>query len=122
MSGLLTPDEARLHPQRRKLMQAVGMPTGIKPEVTSVALKPGDRVLLCSDGLWEALADQDIGRVIGSNASMLALTSILVDKANECGGQDNITAVLYQHGDSTNRCRPHINHGKAEVGTPGYES
>jgi protein phosphatase len=70
----------------------------VNPDVTSVALTPGDRVLLCSDGLWEALADHDIGTIVGSNGSMLELASMLVDRANVASGQDNITAVLYEHG------------------------
>ena len=98
MAGLLTPDQARVHPERGKITQAIGMQAGVKPDVTSVALIPGDRVLLCSDGLWEAMADHDIGTIVGSNGSMLELASTLVDKANAASGQDNITAVLYEHG------------------------
>jgi len=101
MAGLLTPDQARLHPQRGKITQAIGMQGGVKPDVTSVALTPGDRVLLCSDGLWEALADHDIGTIVSSNGSMLELASILVDTANAASGQDNITAVLYEHGEAS---------------------
>ena len=97
-SGLLTPDQARIHPQRGRITQAIGMRAGLNPEVTTVALKPGDRVLLCSDGLWEGLADHDIGTIVGSNGTMLELASQLVDKANAASGQDNITAVLYEHG------------------------
>jgi protein phosphatase len=96
-SGLLTPDQARVHPQRGRVTQAIGMRAGLQPDVTSVALTPGDRVLLCSDGLWEALADQDIGMIVGSGGSMMELASTLVDKANAASGQDNITAVLYEH-------------------------
>jgi len=97
-SGLLTPDQARIHPQRGRITQAIGMRAGLKPDITSVALKPGDRVLLCSDGLWEGLPDHDIGTIVGSNGSMVELASMLVDKANAASGQDNITAVLYEHG------------------------
>ena len=98
MSGLLTADQARLHPQRSTITQAIGMLTGVQPAVTSLQLKPGDRVLLCSDGLWEALAEHDIAQIVGSVGSMLELASILVDKAKTLSGQDNITAVLYEHG------------------------
>jgi protein phosphatase len=98
MTGRLTPDQARLHPQRGKITQAIGMPEGFNPDVTSVALTPGDRVLLCSDGLWEALADDDIGAIMGAKGSMLELASMLVDNANAASGQDNITAVLYEYG------------------------
>jgi protein phosphatase len=97
MSGWLTSDEARLHPQRAKITQAIGTLKGIKPEISKVILKPRDRVLLCSDGLWEALTDQDIHTIVRSEGSMRELASVLVDNANAAGGEDNITAVLYEH-------------------------
>ena len=95
--GFLTPEQARIHPQRGRVTQAIGMRAGFRPDVTSVALTPGDRVLLCSDGLWEALAENDIGNIVGASGSIRDLTSMLVDKANAASGQDNITAVLYEH-------------------------
>jgi protein phosphatase len=97
MSGWLTSDEARLHPQRAKVTQAIGMLKGIKPEVSKLILKPGDRVLLCSDGLWETVADEDMHAVVSSEGTMRDLASLLVDNANAAGGHDNITAVLYEH-------------------------
>jgi len=74
------------------------MLTGFQPTVTTLALRPGDRVLLCSDSLWEALGEHDMARIVGSGGSMLELTSALVDTANAASGHDNITAVLYEHG------------------------
>jgi len=97
MSGLLTSDQARFHPHRGRVTQAIGMPSGLRPELTTLALKPADRVLLCSDGLWEPLADQEMAQIVASDGSMLDLASMLVDKANALGGPDNITAVLYEH-------------------------
>lgn len=97
MSGLLTADEARVHPQRAKVTQAIGKMRGIKPDFATLTLKPKDRVLLCSDGLWEALPDQDIGKLISADGSMRDLASVLVNKVNEAGGEDNITVVLYEH-------------------------
>jgi protein phosphatase len=104
-AGLITPDQARLHPERGKITQAIGMHAGVKPDVTRVSLTPGDRVLLCSDGLWEALTEQEISTIVGSKGSMLELASMLVDQANAAGGPDNITAVLYEH--SASRFTPH---------------
>ena len=97
-SGLLTPDQARFHPQRSKVTQAIGMLAGITPDVTSRMLKPRDRVLLCSDGLWEALPEPDIGELVCADSPVLESVSMLVDKANATSGQDNITAILYEHG------------------------
>ena len=97
MSGLLDAEQARLHPHRGRVTQAIGM-AGVRPEVTSLTLKPADRVLLCSDGLWEALPEPEIGEIVASTGSMLELASMLVDRANAESGKDNITAVLYEHG------------------------
>jgi protein phosphatase len=104
-SGLLTPDQARLHPQRSKVTQAIGMTEGITPEVTTRMLKPRDRVLLCSDGLWEALPEPDIGELVFADSPVLESVSMLVDKANAKSGQDNITAILYEHRNPERKAR-----------------
>jgi len=96
-SGILTPEKARFHPQRGKLMQAIGSSDGIRPEHTAVTLKPEDRILLCTDGLWEALSDLDIHAIVAGEGSLLELAIALVDRANAEGSKDNVTAMLYQH-------------------------
>ena len=98
MNGLLTPEQARSHPERGKVTRAIGRRQGIKPDLTSIILKRRDRVLLCTDGLWEALADEEISVILRSDGSMRQLASVLADRANAAGGEDNITAVLYEHG------------------------
>ncbi|MGA2721485.1 MAG: protein phosphatase 2C domain-containing protein [Bryobacteraceae bacterium] len=99
MTGLLTPEQARSHPERGKVTRGIGLAkqSGVEPDLISVTLKPGDRVMLCSDGLWEALGDDEIAAVVGSDGSMRQLASVLVDRANAAGGEDNITVILYEH-------------------------
>lgn len=63
-AGELTSEEARVHPRKNEILQAVGLPNGIVPEVSSRTLSNGDRVLLCSDGLWEALSDEEICSIV----------------------------------------------------------
>ena len=101
MTGLLTPEQARSHPDRGKVTRGIGLArqSGGEPSQTAVTLKHGDRVLLCSDGLWEALPDDVIAAVVGSDGSMRQLASVLVDRANAAGGEDNITVILYEHGE-----------------------
>ena len=103
LSGVLTADQARFHPHRSKVTQAIGKPLGIAPDLTRLTLKPRDRVLLCSDGLWEAMPDEEIRTVVGLDGSMHDLATLLVDKANAAGGQDNISAVLYEHASAAGR-------------------
>lgn len=97
-AGQLTPDEARIHPRKNEVLQAIGMPSGVVPDVNRVDLATGDRILLCSDGLWEALADQDIQTILTSDGTVRQLATQLVDRANGAGGSDNITVVLFEVG------------------------
>jgi protein phosphatase len=96
-AGELTPEEARVHPRKNEILQAVGLSNGIVPEVSSRTLGNGDRVLLCSDGLWEALSDEEICSIVDWDGSMRQRATQLVNRANEAGGHDNITVVLYEH-------------------------
>ena len=95
-AGQLTPEEARVHPNKNEVLQAIGMPTGVVPDVNGVDLATGDRILLCSDGLWEALPDQEIEAILTSDGTSRQLATQLVDRANGAGGSDNITAVLFE--------------------------
>ena len=73
------------------------MASGFEADLNTCSLQDGDRVLLCSDGLWEMLSDQEIANVIGADGSMRQIAMQLVDRANDAGGADNISVVLYRH-------------------------
>lgn len=96
-AGELTADEAREHPAKNEVLQALGMPAGLAPDTNTCSLHDGDRVLLCSDGLWEMLSDQEIASVIGADGSMRQIAMQMVDRANDAGGSDNVSVVLYEH-------------------------
>ncbi|HLK62248.1 MAG TPA: protein phosphatase 2C domain-containing protein [Bryobacteraceae bacterium] len=96
MPGILTADQGRCHPMRSNLLQAIGN-AHIYPELTSLALKPGDRILLCTDGLWEGLRHEQIGQIVTARGPVETLGLALVEKAIEAGGRDNITLILYEH-------------------------
>jgi len=72
----------------------VGDPRGVQPDVFVEALEPGDRILLCSDGLTRHVADAEIAATMGS-ADLDRAATALVDLAKSRGGEDNITVVLY---------------------------
>ena len=95
-AGQITPEEARVHPNKNQVLQAIGMPMGVAPDVNSAALFPGDLILICSDGLWEAMPHEEIQAILAGEGAMGQLATHLVDRANDAGGRDNITAVLYQ--------------------------
>jgi protein phosphatase len=96
-AGALSPEAARTHPRRHEILQAVGLGSGISPEVTSCSLAPGDEILLCSDGLWGMLSDEDILTVLSTGGSIEERARCLVDRANLAGGHDNITVVLFHY-------------------------
>jgi protein phosphatase len=100
-AGEIKPEEARVHPRKNEVLQAVGLPARLLPSVGSHVLASGDRVLLCSDGLWEALSDNEIGVLLAWQGSMRQCAIQLVNRANEAGGRDNITVVLYEHAGET---------------------
>jgi protein phosphatase len=120
-TGQLAAEQAHLHVAKNQVLQAIGMPTGFNPDINRCALKAGDRVLLCSDGLWEMLSDQQIASVVGARGSMQELATQLVDRANEAGGRDNISVILYEHRSEaqpallTADARPAANHDFGDV-------
>ncbi len=91
-AGLLTPGQARTSSHRNVITRALGIGPEAAPDVLSAALQPGDRLLLCSDGLTEMVADREIARLLAKHPPEQAVRK-LIDAANAAGGADNITAV-----------------------------
>jgi PPM family protein phosphatase len=82
---------------RHVLTQAVGVSEELVPEIHDLRLEPGDLLLICSDGLTEALSDEEIGALIWQNrAELAALTEALVAAANVKGGPDNVSVVVVE--------------------------
>ncbi len=95
-AGLLTPEQARLHPQSHVLTYALG-DKDYPPQIAtkSIALHVGDRILLCSDGLNSMLSDEQISFILSNRAHTLQeIASRLVKSANDAGGYDNITVIV----------------------------
>lgn len=92
-SGELTPEQAAVHPFRSVITRALGLESSVVVDRVSRALLPGDRVLLCTDGLTTMLGDPDIANLLaGGDAPAAAAT--LIDAANGAGGFDNISVVV----------------------------
>jgi len=93
--GDMTPEVARHHNLRNELTSALGhLDQHYPPLQTTVALQAGDRVVLCSDGLWDMVADAEIARLTLEASSAPAAVESLIDAANEAGGSDNITVIV----------------------------
>ncbi|MGH9005131.1 MAG: Stp1/IreP family PP2C-type Ser/Thr phosphatase, partial [Acidimicrobiia bacterium] len=92
--GRLSPEEAVNHPQRAIITRALGIDPEVEVDTYPVDLRPGDRLLLCSDGLTNMVADSAIERVLRRQPDPQEAAETLVDMANEAGGDDNITVVV----------------------------
>jgi len=96
--GEITRDEAQHHPASNRLTQFMGMPAPALPDVFVEPVAPGDRILVCSDGLHGMLSDNEVRRGMRSSKSPGAVSQNLIDAANKAGGNDNISAVYIKIG------------------------
>jgi serine/threonine protein phosphatase PrpC len=92
--GMLTKEEARSHPHRNVITRAMGLQMEVQIDlIESVALWPGDAVMLCSDGLFSMIGEEEMARIISSMPPEEAAYR-LIERAKEEGGKDNITIVI----------------------------
>lgn len=94
-SGQIEPQEVYVHPQRNLIFRSLGNRREVQVDTFWEALKPGDYLLLCSDGLWEMVQDEQliIRLIIEANTPEQACQK-LVSAANLAGGEDNIGVVV----------------------------
>lgn len=95
--GLITPEEAAVHPRRNVILSSLGPTREPQIDVFSVAAQAGDVLVLCSDGLIRHVDDEEIARIVSDTAPDEA-SRILIDLANARGGSDNISVALLQLG------------------------
>jgi len=92
--GLITPQEAKKSPHRNVITRAVGNREYVQVDTRLVGLQPGDRFLLCSDGLHGYLRDSDVPPIVQKGGE--AAVKKFIELANSRGGKDNITAVMVE--------------------------
>ena len=96
-AGTLSPTAARQHPWRNVVTRALSGGDDPEVDLTEVAPKPGERYLLCSDGLFTVVPDSRIAQLLGQSGIPLdAICRGLVQAANEAGGPDNITTLILE--------------------------
>jgi protein phosphatase len=93
-AGLITPAEAAVSSYRSLVTRALGVEDTVLLDVQEVPVDPGDVILLCSDGLTDMVADDQLATVLGDPAPLDALSQRLVDMANSGGGRDNVSVAL----------------------------
>lgn len=90
--GTITREEAMHHPKKNMLTKALGCTAFVDPDVTVKGFLKDDIILMCSDGLTNMIEEEEIYKIIRQDYRLAA--NNLINKANENGGYDNVTAIL----------------------------
>ncbi len=94
--GQLTPEEAVFHPHRNVLYRAIGQSDSLEVDLVQVEIDPESTYLICSDGLWNLVEENDLREIVASATDLQATCEELIDIANQRGGHDNISAILFR--------------------------
>jgi serine/threonine protein phosphatase PrpC len=93
-AGQITQEEARVHPQKNYIYRTIGDKPQVEVDLFPVSLRPGDFLVLCSDGLSGMIEDAQIHRSVADAAHPQAACERLVQLANLNGGDDNVTTIV----------------------------
>jgi serine/threonine protein phosphatase PrpC len=95
-TGVIAPRDVYTHPQRNLIYQSIGDRLDVKVDTFRHPLAADDRLILCSDGLWEMVRDEGLEEVLLAEADPQRASVQLVHNANLAGGEDNISAIIVQ--------------------------
>lgn len=93
-AGAMTPEAAENSPKKNLIMQVMGQKEDLTVALNKLDLRRGDRLLLCSDGLSNMLKDTEICQIASAPTDITSACAALIDRANQAGGEDNITVIL----------------------------
>ena len=93
-AGQITPEEARVHPNRSVITRAIGSDIHMRPDIYELNVDAGDRILLCSDGLSSMISNNAIESIMRRQSDAQRCADELVTAALENGGADNVTVVV----------------------------
>ncbi len=94
--GKLTPEQAAEHPQRSIITRALGPEPTVNVDTWTYPVRAGDVLLLCSDGLTSMISEAEVASVLAETDDLNLAAERLIAAANEAGGRDNITVVLFR--------------------------
>ncbi len=99
-AGIIKPDDIYTHPKRNHIYRSLGEKPNVEVDLFTVPLQEGDKLLLCSDGLWDMVRDPKIEDLIKNPAPNPSVTSdSLIQAAYEGGGEDNVSVIVIQIGE-----------------------
>jgi protein phosphatase len=99
-AGVLSDDDAQRHPWRNVVTRAISGGADPEVELSEVALRAGDRLLVCSDGLSSVVQPERLKELMNAGQDLDACAEALIAAANEAGGPDNITVILVEVDDT----------------------
>jgi serine/threonine protein phosphatase PrpC len=91
--GVMTPEEAKLSPSKNVILQAVGLQGDVRVAIAKLELRRGDRLLLVTDGVTNAVSDEELRQILTESEPRMACETMIA-LANERGGDDNETAIV----------------------------
>lgn len=100
-SGRISPEQARSHPRKNVITRVVGGEMQLRSDMFEANVQPGDKFLLCSDGLTNALTEKAISQILSSGTEPDEICRMLIDRALENNARDNVTAVVLTLGEET---------------------
>ena len=95
-SGQITAEAAEHHPQRSIITRALGPEPDVEVDTYTLSSRPGDLFMICSDGLTSMISDDEVASILRSASSLAEVADELVRAANQSGGKDNITVILFR--------------------------
>ena len=114
-SGEISAEEAKTSRYKNMITRAIGIASAVAPDIRAIELLPGDRLLLCSDGLTNMVTDAHIAAIVDQSATPQAACDSLVEVALNNGGDDNVTVLIVQvEGDIP----PSSGSRNSKIGTP----
>jgi serine/threonine protein phosphatase PrpC len=93
-SGQISEEEANVHPRRNVITRALGTESKIEADISHTEWYVGDTLLLCTDGLSNLLTESSILEILNTDSTLEGIADLLIERALEAGGDDNITVVL----------------------------
>ncbi|UOQ43102.1 Stp1/IreP family PP2C-type Ser/Thr phosphatase [Halobacillus salinarum] len=96
-SGQITEEQAEHHPRKNVLLKALGTENQIDADIKTYSFEQDDRLLLCSDGLTNKVKDEELAELLTFEGEWSDFCQKLIDKANDRGGEDNITLAVVHY-------------------------